>query len=369
MKILMVANDTNFAYNLRFEILERFVDAGCEVVLVSETLNYAEQIRKAGIRIVDVKTGRHSTNPLEDMRLFLAYRRILKAERPDVVFTNNIKPNVYAGFACKLLRIPYIPNVTGLGTPVEHAGKLQKLTIGLYRAGVSGARAIFFQNAENKAFFRKRNMLPQNCREILLPGSGVNLERHPLLPYPSSGEKIHFLFVARIMEEKGINLFLAAAKQYIRLRKDVVFDVVGQCDDPAYLKILQEAQAAGEIVYHGLQKDISPFYEKCACFLYPSYYPEGMSNVLLEAAASGRPVIAADRAGCRETLDDGVTGFLVPVKDEQAVLDAVFRFLSMSVEQRREMGLLGRAKMEREFDRRIVVDAYWETVQKIAGEC
>lgn len=358
MKVVMITNDTNFAYNLRREILAAFVQAGYETVLVAEILNFQAEFDKLGVRLVDVKTGRHGTNPADDLKLFAAYRRILKAEQPDMVFTNNIKPNVYAGLACKLAKIPYIPNITGLGTPVENPGPLQKLTTKLYKLGVSGAKTIFFQNAENQKFFEDRNMIPDGCTAVLLPGSGVNLETHPVLPYPPEGEPIHFLFVARIMKEKGIDLFLAAAKKFTKERGNVVFDVVGQCDDPAYLEILKTAQENGEIVYHGLQKDVTPFYRQCACFLYPSYYPEGMSNVLLEAAACGRPVIAADRAGCRETLDDGVTGYLVPVNDEAAVLEATEKFLNLSYEERKAMGRAGREKVEREFDRTLVVSKY-----------
>ena len=367
MKIVMITNDTNFAYNLRREILEQFVKEGHEAVLVAEILNFKEQFSKMGIRLVDVKTGRHGTNPMDDLNLFRLYYRILKTERPQIVFTNNIKPNVYAGLACKMLKIPYIPNITGLGTPVENPGPLQKLTTYLYKLGVSGSKTIFFQNSENQKFFEDRNMIPKGCKPVLLPGSGVDLNSHPVLPYPGENAQIHFLFVARIMKEKGIDLFLAAAKKFTKERSDVVFDVVGQCDDPAYQDILKTAQENGEIIYHGLQSNVSPFYEKCSCFLYPSYYPEGMSNVLLEAAASGRPVIAADRAGCRETLDDGVTGFLVPVNDEKAVIEAAEKFLQMSSEERKAMGLRGSEKIRREFDRKLVVQAYWEEITRIVG--
>ena len=362
MKIVMITNDTNFAYNLRREILKRFVKEGHEVVLVAEILNFQAEFEKMGVRLVNIKTGRHGTNPVDDLKLFRLYQRILKTERPQIVFTNNIKPNVYAGLACKMLRIPYVPNVTGLGTPVENPGPLQRLTTGLYKMGVSGAKTIFFQNSENQKFFEDRHMIPKGCKPVLLPGSGVNLSSHPLLPYPGEDEPIHFLFVARIMKEKGIDLFLAAAKKFTKERNDVVFDVVGQCDDPAYQDVLKTAQENGEIVYHGLQSNVTPFYEKCACFLYPSYYPEGMSNVLLEAAACGRPVIAADRAGCRETLTDGVSGFLVPINDEAAVLKATEQFLALPYEKRKEMGLAGRAKMEREFDRELVIEEYLKQV-------
>ena len=170
------------------------------------------------------------------------------------------------------------------------------------------------------------------------------------------------------MKEKGIDLFLAAAQKFTKERDDVVFDVVGQCDDPVYLEVLNNAQKNGEIVYHGLQKDVTPFYRRCSCFLYPSYYPEGMSNVLLEAAASGRPVIAADRPGCRETLVDGVTGFLVPVNDEEAVLAATEKFLKMTSEERKAMGQRGSERIRREFDRELVVEAYLEEIWKILGD-
>ena len=363
MKIVMITNDTNFAYNLRREILDRFVKEGHETVLVAEILNFQAEFEKMGVRLVNVRTGRHSTNPLDDLKLFQIYHHILKAECPEIVFTNNIKPNVYAGLVCKMRKIPYIPNVTGLGTPLENPGPLQKLAIGLYKMGVSGARTIFFQNSENHKFFEDRNMIPKGCKPVLLPGSGVNLSSHPVLPYPGENEPIHFLFVARIMKEKGIDLFLAAAKKFTKEHSNVFFDVVGQCDDPAYRGILKTAQGNGEIVYHGLQSDVTPFYEKCACFLYPSYYPEGMSNVLLEAAACGRPVIAADRAGCRETLIDGVSGFLVPVNDETAVLDAAEQFLALSYEKRRAMGLAGRDRMKQKFDRELVVEEYLKQLQ------
>ena len=357
--IVMITNDTTFAYNLRREILMRLVQEGYQVTLVAEFLSHTEELTSIGCNLVNVQTGRHGTSIVQDLQLFLKYFRILHSTKPDVVLSNNIKPNVYAGLACRLLKIKYIPNVTGLGTPVENPGPLQKLTTFLYKIGIGGASAVLFQNKENEQFFRKRNMLSPKSKAILLPGSGVNLQSHPLLEYPKEG-KIHFLFVARVMKEKGIDLFLAAARKF--QSENHVFEVVGGCDDENYLKILQEAQEQGIVIYHGLQKDVTPFYERCSCLLYPSYYPEGMSNVLLEAAACGRPAIAADRAGCRETVDDGVSGYIVPVKDEQAVLQAVEKFLNLTWQQRREMGLAARAKVEREFDREIVVQMYMKVL-------
>ena len=260
--------------------------------------------------------------------------------------------------ACQNLHIHYLPNVTGLGTPVEIPGLMQKLTIRLYKIGVAGADCVFFQNTDNLKFFKKHGMLKQEARTRVLPGSGVDLEKYKLLPWHDG--KVHFLFVARVMKEKGIDLFLAAAHQFAS--NDVIFDICGACDDPKYLQILKNDP---KVVYHGPQKDLRFYYEKCSCFLYPSYYPEGMSNVLLEAAASGRPVVAADRPGCRETLEDGVTGFLVPVNDVGAVLQAIEKFLQMSRDERKQMGVSGRERVQKIFDRKIVVDAYIDEIDKV----
>ena len=358
----MAVNDTNFVWNLRREVLQGLVDAGYKVTLVTQVLDFKEDIEKLGCKIINVNNSRRGTNPFSDLQLMKKYIEIFKAEKPDVVLTNNIKPNVYAGMACQKLKIPYMPNICGLGTPVENPGLMQKLTIFLYRKGVKGASAIFFQNSANRQFFYDHNMMPKNANVVLTPGSGVNLQAHPALDWPD-GDEIHFLYVARVMKQKGIDLFLAAARKYAD--EKVIFDVCGQCDDENYKKILAEEKS---VRYHGLQKNITPFYKECSCFLYPSYYPEGMSNVLLEAAASARPVIAADRAGCRETLEDGVTGFLVPVNDEEAVINAVGRFLSMTKEEKMEMGRRGCEKIRREFDRRIVVEMFLEDIRKVLGE-
>ena len=361
-KVVMLINDTTYAFNLRGAIIEKLIQEDFEVVIAGQMLKHQDKLVKMGARLIGVQTGRHGTNPLSDLSLLKRYIRILKAEHPDIVLTYNIKPNVYGGMACQKLKIPYIPNITGLGTPVENPGKLQKLTIQLYKMGVKRANCIFFQNSDNKCFFEKHKMLRPGTKTRILPGSGVDLNKHPVLSWPNDG-KTHFLFAARVMKEKGIDIFLAVARKFAS--EDVIFDVCGFCDDYKYREILNNDSS---IVYHGEQKDMTPFYSMCSCFLYPSYYPEGMSNVLLEAAASGRPVITTNRAGCRETVDNEITGFLIPIKDEKSVVKATEKFLKMSDSERKEMGLRGSEKMKKEFDRQIVVKIYWEEICQILND-
>lgn len=362
-KVMLLLNDTTYAYNLRREVIQRLAEDGHEVVIACELLLLQDELRALGCRLIPLSAGRHGTNPLQDLRLLMTYVRLLREERPDVVLSYNIKPNVYGGLACRMLGIRYMPNVTGLGTAVENPGKMQMLTTRLYKWGVAGAECVFFQNEENERFFRERSMLSPRSRTCLLPGSGVSLQRHPALPFEEA-EEINFLFVARVMKEKGIDLYLAAAKAIHEKYGHVMFHICGMCDDPRYEEVLREAGKSGYIRYHGQQKNMTPFLQMAHCLVHPSYYPEGMSNVLLEAAASARPIIATDRSGCRETVDDGVSGYVVPVKDEEALIAALERFMQLSWEERRAMGQAGRAKMEREFDRQIVVDLVMKELER-----
>lgn len=365
MKIMLIANDTNFAYNLRRELMIHWIEQGNEVTLVAHIENYESELEAYGIIIKNVKLERRGANPLNDIVLAAQYNKIIRECKPDVVFTNNIKPNVYAGIACRLHKVKYIPNVTGLGTAIETPGLLSKLTVNMYKIGVRGANQILFQNTENMKFFSSKKMMPKKAEAVLLPGSGVNLVSHPLLEFPSEKDEIHFLYVSRILKEKGIDQVLYVAKKIRSERSDVYFHVVGECDSSDYKEILSNMHDDGVIIYHGLQKNITPFLKQASCLLHPSYYPEGISNVLLEAAASGRPVITTDRCGCRETLDDGVTGYVVPVKDNEATLAAVRKLLSLSRDERVKMGLAGRKKMEEQFDRNLVVEKYEEELKKI----
>lgn len=361
MKITLIANDTTFIYNLRREVLAKLVEEGHQVTVLCQFRSHQEALEQIGCRLYDIPIGRRNTNPWADLKLLYHFFQMLRKINPDVVFTNNIKPNVYAGIACRVLGIQYIPNITGLGTPVENPGKLQFLATRLYKYGVAGADTIFFQNDENMRFFEQHHMMPKNSHVCLLPGSGVNLHAYPELPY-SPGDVVHFLFVARLLKEKGIELYLSAAKRVAQNYPNVMFHICGGCDDPKYYERVKEAENAGYLQYHGEQKDMRPYFQMAHCVVHPSYYPEGMSNVLLEAAASGRPVIATDRSGCRETVDAGKSGYLIPIKDEEALVAALEDFLGLTWEEREALGHAGRIKMEHEFDRQMVVQKYMDAL-------
>lgn len=367
LKVLILANDTTYTYNLRNEVIERLIAEGNSVVVASQPLLLQEELKELGCRLVDIKTDRHGRNLFSDLALLRKYQRVLSDEKPDVVLTYNIKPNAYGGMACRMAGIHYFPNITGLGTAMEYPGLMQKITTKLVKTGVAKADCIFFQNEENRQFFIDHHLMRRKTRTRLLPGSGVSLKMHKAMEYPMDENGIVFLFIARLMREKGIDLYLDAAEKIHEIHPRTEFHICGQCDDKNYIERIKEAESKKYIYYHGEQKDMVPFFEMAHCIVHPSYYPEGMSNVLLEAAAHCRPIITTDRAGCRETVDEGKSGFIIPVRDEDALVSALERFLKLTWEQRREMGLAGREKTEREFDRQIVAQAYVEEIERAIG--
>ena len=363
-KVLLAGNSEMVIFKFRLELIEELVRRGYEVYVSFPVTEFGDGqtiATKYGCTFIDTPISSHGTNPATDIKLLMFYRKMLKKIHPDMIFTYTIKPNIYLSLAARQLGIPVVANVSGLGTAVEEPGILQLVTTTLYRWSTKGNQTVFFQNTENEHFFAARHIA--DGKRKLLPGSGVNLERFQVLPYPQT-EQIHFLFMARVMQEKGIDQYIEAAKAIHKKYPYTVFHVLGVCGEEKYRPVLERLTQEGVICYEGQQKDVLPFQKISACTVHPTYYPEGMSNVLLESAACGRPIITTDRSGCREIIDDGVNGYVCKQKDAQDLIKQIEKFLALPWEQRRDMGLAGRAKVEREFDRKIVVDAYLEELER-----
>jgi glycosyltransferase involved in cell wall biosynthesis len=358
-KILILANNDVGLYKFRKEIIQELVN-NYKVFLSLPDGEYIPRLKEIGCEFIDTPISRRGTNPLIDLKLILNYKEIIKNIKPDIVLTYTIKPNVYGSLACILSKVPYITNITGLGTAVENTGLLQKITLLLYRTSLQKSRCIFFQNKENEEFFNKKKITRGNNR--LIPGSGVNLESYSFLEYPPN-DKTQFLFIARVMKEKGIDQYLDTAEYIKGKYPNTEFHVLGFCEE-AYQQKLKEMQNRGVIQFHGMQSDVRKFHKMSHCTIHPTYYPEGMSNVLLESAACGRPIITTDRSGCREIVDDGVNGFIVKKQNSEDLIIKVEKFLNLKHEEKKKMGLKSREKVEKVFDRKIVIDAYIEEIEK-----
>ena len=361
MKVMIIANNDIGLYKFRKELIEALVKDN-EVYICLPNGEYIKDLEILGAKFICCDLlDRHGTNPIKELKLITYYKNVLKKHEPNIVFTYTIKPNVYAGIACAALNIPYVANITGLGTSVENPGPIQKVTIILYRYGLRKAQKIFFQNTQNKDFMI-RNRIARGEYDVL-PGSGVNLNNYTVEEYPN-GDTVDFVFVSRIMKEKGIDQYIDAAKVIRKRHPETRFHICGYYEQ-AYEVEIQNLNAEGTIIYHGLVKDMATMYSKMGCTIHPTYYPEGLSNVLLESAASGRPIITTNRPGCREVVDDGINGYIVEEKNSQDLIEKIEKFLKLSLEDRKQMGLAGRSKVEKEFNRQIVIEKYIEEINHV----
>lgn len=361
MIIAVLSNDSSWTYNLRKEILKAFIDKGHKVYIIVPAGKKVDLLENMGCEVIPSSLERHGTNPVKDMKLCAEYIKILKQIKPDIVYTYTAKPNIYGGMACSILNIPYVANITGLGTALENEGILQKISSVLHRVGLKKAQMTFFQNSENKDFMINRKIV--TGKHYVLPGSGVNVEHFSPLEYPGE-DTIEFVFISRILKEKGIDQYLDAAKYISEKYPNTRFHICGFCE-PEYEGALQEFIDAGTVIYHGMLDDTRTILSHTHCTVHPTYYPEGLSNVLLESCASARPIITTDRSGCREVIDNGVNGYIVKQQDSKDLIEKIEKFLSLTFEERKQMGLNGRLKVEREFDRQIVVEAYCRELESI----
>lgn len=368
MKILFASITDSGILRVRTELISELLAQGNSVIVATPQLTDYKELEKLGCKCVSVTIQQHGMNPFTDLTVYLQYIKILKEEKPDNVLLFTTKPNVYCGIACRRRNIPVVMNITGMGMALGSKGIIQRVLINLYKLACNGknTKKIFFQNDDSKTFFQTHGIGNMNTYERI-PGSGVNLEKFQYQKYPANSRTVDFLFIARIMKQKGIDQYLAAAKVIKQKHPETVFHVLGNCDDD-YKEKLKKYHANGIIVYHGRVNNISDFQRMSQCTIQPSYYPEGMSNVILEAAATGRPVITTDHPGCREGVENGVTGYIIPKKNTNALINAIEEFLSLPINMREEMGMKGRKKMEQEFDRRIVTEAYVNIINEIKKE-
>lgn len=358
-KILILANSSSGLYGFRNELVVKLLEQNQVFVSLPDDTNNIE-LEEEGCVILHTPINRRGMNPIQDIGLLRNYICLIKEIRPDVVLTYTIKPNVYGGLACRLKKVPYIANITGLGSALENGGLLQKIALMLYKIGLGKAECVFLQNWSNYNFFEEYRITKAPKR--LIPGSGVNLGKFQVKPLPKDTQE--FIYISRVMKEKGIEEYLSAAREVRKVYPNAKFHILGYLEE-GYEEILQKATEEGIVIHHGSVKDVRPYLYGVQCLVHPSFYPEGMSNVCLEAAACGRAVITTRRPGCEETVQDAVTGYLVPQQNAYALAEAMQTFLSLSYEQKVKMGMAGRQRMEEKFDRNIIVAAYIEEIDKI----
>lgn len=361
-KVLILVNHDITVYSFRLEIVQRLLKEGYEVHISSPFGEYIGELIKIGAKCHEITINRHGMNPFDEIKILSIYRKLIKEIKPAIILTYTIKCNAYGGIAARMAKIPYVPNITGLGTTITGSKAMEKLILQLCRIGFKKAQVVFFQNESNKDFMLERKVLKTDYK--VLPGSGVNLEKHCLEEYPDEENGLVFSTIGRIMKDKGADELLEAVKIIKQKHPECKFRVIGFFDDD-YEDKVRNAANEGLIEYIEQQKNIHPWIKESHAIIHPSYH-EGMSNVLLEAAATGRPIIASDIPGCRETFDEGVSGIGFEPQSSTSLVEAIEKFISIPNEEKRRMGLAGRKKMEEEFNREIVVDYYLNEVKRAA---
>lgn len=357
MRILIAVNQSRVLYDFKRELVDALLAKGHDVYLSFEEDFRAEYFGATKARVIHTPIDPRGVNPLRDYKLYAFYKRLLKKVRPDFALTFTIKPNVYCGRACRKLNVPCYATISGLGAAVNAGGLLGRVSKALLKIGLQGATRVFCQN-ESIAKLVVAENLAREEQITRVPGSGVDLNHFSYLPYPSEEKGIELLFIGRLMRDKGILEYLECAKAICAKRSDVLFRVLGAPERGCreFAQVCEAAQS-GLVDYLGYQKDVAPYLLSASAVVLPSYH-EGLSNVLLEGAASGRPLLTTNVPGCAETFDEGKTGLGVEPRNAQELINAVERFLALSREEREQMGKLGREKIAAAFDRSDVTKAY-----------
>ena len=358
-KVLFLANHFITLFSFRKELIQKLVEEGHEVYLsIPEDENgYFEDL---GCHIIKTEIDRRGVNPKNDLKLIRFYKKMIPEVNPDIIFSYTIKPNIY-GCIASGKKYKQVCNITGTGATFLEDNLVAKICKVLYKISVRKCYKVFFQNTGDRDFFI-RNKLVKNNYEML-PGSGCNLEEHAFQPMPED-DIIRFIFIGRVMKLKGIDEYLEAAKTIKKEYPNTEFLIAGWNEEEEYKKIVADYQKQEIVNYIGFRNDIGDWIAKCNCTVLPSHGGEGVPNVLLESAATGRACIGSKINGTMDVIEDGVTGYLFEAGSTESLIEKIEKFLDLSAEEKSAMGKAGRKKIESEFDRSIVIKRYCDEVVK-----
>ncbi|MBQ7172494.1 MAG: GNAT family N-acetyltransferase [Clostridia bacterium] len=377
--IALLTNNDDDIYCFRLELIQSLLANGYRVLISCPDGPKFGAMEEFGLRknqeflYDNPPIDRRGTSVKKDLKLILHYRALFKKYKPAVILAYTAKPNVYGGLVASLRRIPVINNVTGLGSVLKEKGLTKKFIMWLFKMAYRRSACIMFQNSTNMQLAIDLGWVKGDRR--LIPGSGVALSRYPVEEYPEGGNGIEgkpivFNYIGRILREKGVDNYMEAARRIKEKYPNTEFNMLGFIEptEVRYHNKLAEFEKNGFIRYHGPQLDVRPWIKRAHAIIHPSIYGEGMSNVLLENASSGRPIITTDNPGCKETVDDGVTGFLYHGGNVDELVEKIEHFIAdLSNDERKQMGLAGREKMEREFSREVVIRAYLEKIGEVTA--
>ena len=364
--IAIVINTSWNIYNFRVGLLKALQEEGYKIIAIAPHDAYSRKLESLGFEYHEIKMHNKGTNPVEDAKLIWDFYTLYKKLKPDALLHYTIKPNIYGAMAAKMLGIPVISNISGLGTVFLEDSLSSKVARFLYKIALKSPKKVFFQNSYDQALFVDSNLVEKSKTE-LLPGSGIDSKKFAPMVVPKKSDSMTFLLVARLIKDKGIVEYVNAARQLSKI-----------CDAKCYIlgayyegnpsaissKQMQKWQDEGLVTYLGVSDDVASHMASVDCVVLPSYR-EGLSRVLLEAASMGKALITTAVPGCQEVVEDGVNGYLCEVKNSASLQKAMEKMISLPPEERERMGKKGREKVIAEFDEKIVIDRYKEALLEI----
>lgn len=369
LHVVLVCNTAWAIYTYRQGFLRALLARGARVTVLAPRDRTAALLEAMGCRYLELAVASKGTSPREDLGTLAALYRHYRALRPDLVFHYTIKPNIYGSLAAWLARVPSIAVTTGLGYVFIQRSRAAQVAKRLYRLAFRFPREVWFLNRDDLATFEHERLLAHPERARLLHGEGVDIEAFAPVPLPER-DTYTFVLIGRLLWDKGVREYVEAASLLRARYPHARFQVLGPAgvDNPSAIGLseIEGWVAEGLIEYLGEAHDVRPYIAAADCVVLPSYR-EGVPRTLMEAAAMSRPIVATDVPGCREVVDDGVTGLLCAARDSASLAERLARMLDATPAERRAMGERGRAKVVAEFDETQVVERYRQTLRAVTG--
>ncbi len=368
MKIVFSSNISWSIYNFRKGLLQSLQNNGHEIFTVAAKDDYSQKLTDLGFNFSHIDINNNSKNPIEDIKLVLQYYKIYKRIKPNVICHNAIKPNIYGTIAAGLLGIPVVNNISGLGTLFIKQSISTKIAKILYRISQRNATKVFFQNQDDLELFINSKLIRED-KCIIIPGSGVDTNKfRPVKREKKKEDGFRFLFVGRLIYDKGIREYIEAAKIIKEEFTEVQFDILGGIYQKNETAIKKEELNAwskmGIINYLGESDSVHLEMEKADSIVLPSYR-EGLSKVLIEASSMGIPIVTTDVPGCRDVVVNNITGFLAEVKSVNSLYSQMKRMILLSQEDRIKMGTKARERAVEVFDEKIIIKHYKDVICSI----
>lgn len=374
--VAIVINTSWNIYNFRLGLLKDLQDVGYKIVCIAPKDDYSEKLEDLGFEYHEIKMNNKGTDPVEDAKLVLAFYKLYKEMSPDVLLQYTIKPNIYGSMAAGMLGIPVISNISGLGTVFLNDKLSSKIARFLYKVALKVPKKVFYQNAHDRELFIESKLV-QADKTDLLPGSGIDTEKFKPVPVVSDSDsrEVKFLFIARLVKDKGLIEYIEAAKQITQLSTinhtpSTECAILGAYYPGNPTAITEEEMKAweeeGVVRYLGTSDDVKSVIAEYDCIVLPSYR-EGLSRVLLEAASMAKPIITTNVPGCKEVVDHGINGYLCEVRNADSLAEQMKKMILVSDDERMEMGRRGRRKVVNEFDEKLVIEKYKEAIMSVMG--